>query len=330
MKIAVVILNWNGRSLLEQFLPSVSQYSKEANIYVADNASTDNSVAYVRENFPEIHIIRNKINGGYAKGYNDALKDLSEDIFILLNSDVEVTPGWLPPLLAEFKNSPETAALQPKVLDLKQREFFEYAGAAGGFIDQLGYPYCRGRLFTSLEKDQGQYDDTSVIFWASGACMAIRKKAFYEVNGFDEDFFAHQEEIDLCWRLFNRGWQIKAVGTSKVYHLGGATLNNMNPRKTFYNFRNSLFCLLKNAPTSKVAFLVFLRLVLDAIAGIKFLTERKPWHTVAILKAHFSFYSHLQRFIKKRKNLPKKEKYYCKTSVVYAYYVKGVRKYPYL
>lgn len=327
MKIAVIILNWNGRSLLEKFLPSVCLYSKEATVYVADNASTDSSVEFVQDYYPHVRIIRNKVNGGYAKGYNDALKELSEDIFILLNSDVEVTLKWLDPIIKEFEINPKTAAIQPKICDYKKRDYFEYAGAAGGFIDQMGYPYCRGRLFQHLEKDEGQYDDKTQIFWASGACLAIKKEAFYEAGQFDEDFFAHQEEIDLCWRLNNLGWQVKFVGTSTVYHLGGATLNNMNPKKTFYNFRNSLFALLKNAPGEKMALLIFSRLLLDGLAGLKFLIEMKPKHTLAIVKAHFSFYSNLERIIRKRKNFPKKTNYFHKTSVLYAYFLLGRKRF---
>lgn len=318
----MVILNWNGKALLEQFLPSVVRYSEEAVIYVADNASTDGSVAFVRNNFPQVKIIQNKVNGGYAKGYNDALPQVREDIFILLNSDVEVTHGWLGPVLKEFENFPSTAALQPKILDFRKKEHFEYAGAAGGFIDRLGYPYCRGRIFTTLEKDEGQYDEPAEIFWASGACLAIRKDVFFEEGGFDEDFFAHQEEIDLCWRLYNSGYKVKAIGASKVYHLGGGTLHSMHPRKTFYNFRNSLYALLKNTPGKQTAFLILLRMILDGIAGLKFLAEGKPMHATAILKAHLSFYSHFYRMRKKRKKLSERSKYFDTNSVVVAYYIR--------
>ncbi|MEG9326440.1 glycosyltransferase family 2 protein [Salinimicrobium catena] len=327
MKIAVVILNWNGRALLEQFLHSVTKFSPEAVIYVADNASEDDSVEYLRSHFPEVKIIQNEVNGGFAKGYNDALKHVDEDIFILLNSDVEVTPGWIPPLLAEFDKDPQTAVLQPKILDYRKREYFEYAGAAGGFLDSLGYPYCRGRIFETLEKDHGQYDDTEEVFWASGACMAIRKEAFYRAGAFDEDFFAHQEEIDLCWRINNLGLKVKAVGSSKVYHLGGGTLHSMNPKKTFYNFRNSLFNLLKNAPGKKFLMIILLRMVLDGLAGTKFLLELKPSHTAAIIQGHFSFYSHFKKILKKRRKIPQKKKYFHIRSVVLAYYLIGKRRF---
>lgn len=321
MKVAVVILNWNGRALLEQFLPSVVRNTPEAIIYVADNASTDDSVSYVGENFPQVKIIQNKVNGGFAKGYNDALQHLEEDIFVLLNSDVEVPENWLPPLVVEFGNDPAIAAVQPKIKDFRKKDYFEYAGAAGGFIDALGYPYCRGRIFDTLEQDLGQYNDTIDVFWATGACMAIRKNDFFEAGGFDEDFFAHQEEIDLCWRLFNMGKKVRSVGTSEVFHLGGGTLNSMHPRKTFYNFRNSLFALIKNAPKKGLFFKIFLRLILDGVAAIRLLLLLQPSHTFSILKAHFSFYYHFKKMWKKRNNYLKKRKYYHKSTVVWSYYV---------
>jgi len=327
VKVAVVILNWNGKALLQQFLPSVVQRSPEAIIYVADNASTDDSVPFLRKNFPLVKIIQNKINGGFAKGYNDALQDLQEDIFVLLNSDVEVTEGWLQPLIHEMEQDKKVAALQPKILNYRKKTHFEYAGAAGGYIDAMGYPYCRGRIFETLEEDHGQYDDTKEIFWATGACMMIRKNAFFEAGGFDEDFFAHQEEIDLCWRLYNSGLKVKAVGASKVYHLGGGTLNAMHPRKTFLNFRNSLYTVLKNAPKDKVFIIIFLRLLLDGLAGVKFLIELKPSHSAAIIRAHFQFYRHAAKMWKKRKPSPKKTKYYNNISVVFAYYLQGRKEF---
>lgn len=320
MKIAIVILNWNGRSLLEQFLPSVLQYSQEAKIYVADNASTDDSVNYVHTSYPEVTVIQNKVNGGYAKGYNDALPKIDADIYCLLNSDVEVSEGWLTPVINAFKASEKVAAVQPKILDYKKKNYFEYAGAAGGFIDQFGYPYCRGRIFDTLEEDQGQYDDELEIFWASGACLFIRQNIFEEMEGLDEDFFAHQEEIDLCWRIQNSGYQIKYVGQSKVFHLGGATLDIMNPRKTFLNFRNNLLMILKNTSGIYGWFIIFARLLLDGIAALKFVFEGKTSHCLAILKAHFSFYKKLPTFVKKRKKSGVKKKYYTISSVVWQYY----------
>ncbi|MFD2541693.1 glycosyltransferase family 2 protein [Lacinutrix gracilariae] len=321
MKIAVVILNWNGKELLEKFLPSVVTYSQEATIYVADNASTDHSVDFIKTNYPEIKIIQNTENGGYAKGYNQALQHVEEDIFCLLNSDIEVTKNWLSPILQEFKNNPETAIIQPKILDYKNKDHFEYAGAAGGFIDKYGYPYCRGRIFNSIEKDQNQYQDTT-IFWASGACFFIKKEVFNALNGFDERFFAHMEEIDLCWRAFNLNYKTKYIGASTVYHVGGATLQSSNPKKTYLNFRNSLFTLTKNA-SGVLFFLIFTRLVLDGVAAISFLFQFKFLHILAIFKAHFSYYVALPRLLKERKTISNKKLYYQTKSIVWSYFIQG-------
>jgi len=320
LKLAIVILNWNGTQLLKQFLPSVVAHSTEADIYVADNASTDNSVAYIKTNFPDVKIIQNQENGGYAKGYNDALQHIEADVFCLLNSDVEVTKNWLQPIIETFNKNPKTAILQPKILDFKNKAFFEYAGAAGGFIDKYGYPYCRGRIFDTIEKDNGQYNDTIDIFWATGACLFIKSNIFKALNGFDAHFFAHMEEIDLCWRAKNKGHQIKYVGISTVYHVGGATLNAINPKKTYLNFRNSLFMVTKNAKGNLFT-IIFIRLVLDGIAAVKFLFELKPKHTFAILKAHFNYYYNLNRLLKQRKATKNKIIYYNKTSVVMDYFV---------
>jgi len=326
LKLAIVILNWNGTPLLKQFLPSVIEHSKEAEIYVADNASTDDSVAFVKTHFPSVKIIQNTENGGYAKGYNDALKHVKADVFCLLNSDVEVTENWLTPIIDTFKNNSNTVILQPKILDFKNKAFFEYAGAAGGYIDKYGYPYCRGRIFETLEKDNGQYNDTTEIFWATGACLFIKSDVFKKLEGFDASFFAHMEEIDLCWRAKNQGYSIKYVGTSTVYHVGGATLNAINPKKTYLNFRNSLYTLTKNAKGS-LCYIIFIRLILDGIAAIKFLFELKPKHTFAILRAHFSYYANLKRLLKQRKRVKNKIIYYKKTSVVIDYFVNKNRYY---
>jgi GT2 family glycosyltransferase len=321
LKTAVVILNWNGQKLLEQFLPSVINFSsEEATIYVADNASTDDSIRFIKEHYPSVKIIENAINGGYAKGYNDALHYVEEDIYCLLNSDIEVTENWLTPVIDVFKQEENTAIIQPKLLDFKDKTKFEYAGAAGGFVDLFGYPYCRGRVFNHLETDTKQFDDISEIFWASGACLFIRSKVYHKLGGFDEDYFAHQEEIDLCWRTQNEGFQIKYVGTSTVYHVGGATLQETNPQKTFLNFRNSLLNVVKNVPKQWFLFVVFSRLILDGIAGIKFIIELRPVHTWAIIKAHFSFYRHFNLFLKKRKKLQKKTDYNLHTSIVWQYF----------
>ena len=321
MKTAIVILNWNGKKLLEQFLPSVINFSSnEATVYVADNASTDDSINYIKEYYPSVQIVENAINGGYAKGYNDALQHIDADIYCLLNSDIEVTENWLKPVLKTFKEEINTAIIQPKILDFKDKTKFEYAGAGGGFIDLFGYPYCRGRIFNHLETDNGQFDDIIDIFWASGACLFIRSKVYHQLGSFDEDYFAHQEEIDLCWRVQNEGFNIKYVGTSTVYHVGGATLQETNPHKTFLNFRNSLLNTVKNVPKQWFLFVVFSRLVLDGIAGIKFMFELRPVHTLAIIKAHFSFYKNFNCFLKKRKLLQKKSNYNLHTSIVWQYF----------
>ena len=321
MKIAVVILNWNGKKLLEQFLPSVIQNSPEATIYVADNNSSDDSISYVTSHFPSVKIIKNDYNFGFAQGYNVALQSVDADIFALVNSDVEVTQNWLQPILKTFKNEPNTAIVQPKILDYKRKDYFEYAGAGGGFIDQYGYPFCRGRVFETLEKDCGQYNDTCEIFWASGACFFIRSSVYRELNGFDGDFFAHQEEIDLCWRAKNKKYSIKYNGLSTIYHVGGATLNEESPKKTFLNFRNSLFMLTKNLPKEKLFRIVFFRMVLDGIAGIRFLLQGKFTHLLAILKAHFHYYHLINRNLKKRSDFQLKS-YFKINSIVYNYFIK--------
>ena len=321
MKIAVVILNWNGVKLLEQFLPSVVQYSSEATVYVADNASTDDSISFVKANFTTVQIIKNDYNFGFAQGYNEALKNVNADIFALINSDIEVTENWLQPIIETFKNEAQTAIIQPKILDYKRKEYFEYSGAGGGFIDKYGYPFCRGRIFETLEKDNGQYNDSCEIFWASGACFFIRSSVYKELNGFDSDFFAHQEEIDLCWRAFNNNHIIKYNGDSTVYHVGGATLNEGNPKKTFLNFRNSLLMLVKNLPKESLVKLLFLRMILDGIAGIRFLFQGKILHSIAVLKAHFYFY-HLLSINYKKRGKTQLKKYYKVKSIVYNYYIK--------
>jgi GT2 family glycosyltransferase len=321
-KIAVVILNWNGVKLLEQFLPSVIQFSPEATIYVADNASTDESVAFIKNNFPTVKIVQNKTNQGFAGGYNEALQYINAEIYALVNSDIEVTQNWLKPILETFNVEPETAIIQPKILDFKRKEYFEYAGAGGGFIDQFGYPFCRGRIFDTLEKDNGQYNDKTEIFWASGACFFIRSVVYKELKGFDQDFFAHQEEIDLCWRAINKGYTIKYNSESTVYHIGGATLQQANPQKTYLNFRNSLLMLTKNLPHESLFKVLLVRMLLDGVAGIKFTLEGQFSHCWAIIKAHFSFYRLFLRNYKKREK-NQVEIYFKTKSIVYCYYVKN-------
>jgi GT2 family glycosyltransferase len=324
MKVAVVILNWNGKQLLEQFLPSVVQFSQEATVYVADNASTDDSVAFVRANFPTVSIIVNSTNTGYAGGYNEALQHIEADIYALVNSDIEVTENWLQPIIKTFQNEASTAIIQPKILDFKNKDYFEYAGAAGGFIDQYGYPFCRGRIFDTLEKDNGQYDSNQEIFWASGACFFIRSAVYNQLNGFDTSFFAHQEEIDLCWRATNKGYSIKYLFESKVYHVGGATLQQGNPKKTELNFRNSLLMLTKNLPKKNLYKVLFIRMILDGVAGIQFLLRGQYKHLLAILKAHFAFYKLFSENYAKRGDI-QQTKYYFTKSIVYSYFVNKIR-----
>lgn len=321
-KIAIVILNWNGVKLLETFLPSVVEHSPEAAIYVADNASTDTSIAFVKANFPTVSVIVSRANFGFAGGYNEALQSVQEPIYALVNSDIEVTPNWLQPVITLFDNEPDTAIIQPKILDYKRKNYFEYAGAAGGYLDKFGFPFCRGRIFETIEEDKGQYNDIRAIFWASGACLFIRSSVFHELNGFDADFFAHQEEIDLCWRAFNKGYTVKYCGLSTVYHVGGATLNAGSPHKTFLNFRNSLWMMAKNLPKKQLFPIIFLRLCLDGLAGIQFFFKGKPKHTWAIIRAHFDFYRLISRFLQKRTSY-QKENYYLINSIVYRYFVKN-------
>ncbi len=325
LKIAVVILNWNGEALLERYLPSVIEHSDGADIYLADNASKDGSVAFVKENYPAVKIIQNESNGGFAKGYNDALKYIEADVYCLLNSDVEVTPNWLIPIIKTFEEVPEADIIQPKILDMLRPDHFEYAGAGGGFIDQLGYPFCRGRIFQVLEKDEGQYNDICEIFWATGACMFIKKKVYDALNGFDEDYFAHQEEVDLCWRAQNKGYKVYYVGTSTVFHLGGSTLSNMNPKKTYLNFRNSLFSITKNLPRGKAFPIILSRLLLDGIAALRFIFQGKGRHCFAVIRAHLSYYRQFRKMNRKREKEIFKIKYYKTKSIVWSHYVYGVK-----
>lgn len=299
-KTAVVILNYNGEKYLKKFLPSVLQYTAEAEIYVADNASTDNSIEIMKSQFPQVHLIELEQNFGFCEGYNQALKQIKATYYVLLNSDVEVTDNWLKPLVDVLDNNPDIGVIQPKVLMYDDKSKFEHAGAAGGYIDKLGYPFCRGRIFDELEKDNGQYDDFTEIFWATGACMCIRADLYHQKGGLDKSFFAHMEEIDLCWRIKKAGYKVAFLGKSKVFHVGGGTLNYNSPRKTYLNFRNSLLMLLKNLPSKQLFPVIFTRLVLDGIAGVRFLAQGEVGHFWAIPKAHFSFYRHLPSYLAKR------------------------------
>lgn len=302
--VAVVILNYNGREHLEANLPSVlSTTYQNCEIIVADNASKDDSMEFMLRKYPQVRVIDLQANHGFSKGYNLALEDLEPDIFVLLNSDVQVPEGWLEPLVRVLEKDHTVAAVQPKIRAMDAPENFEYAGAAGGWIDFFGYPFCRGRIFDTVEKDNGQYDQECEVFWASGACMAIRAPLFKSFGGFDPEFFAHQEEIDLCWRLKRAGYKIKFTPRSVVYHLGGGTLEYQSPYKTFLNFRNSYYILLKNERVLKLALLMPLRLCLDTIAAIQFLVQGKWLHAQAVVGAFFSFFLALVTFIKKRLDL---------------------------
>jgi GT2 family glycosyltransferase len=333
MKVSVVILNWNGKKFLSDFLPKVIAYSKDiATVIVADNASTDDSVSFLKQTFPEIRIIQNPENGGFAKGYNDALKQVESDYFILLNSDVEVSPGWIEPLLARLEADQQIGAAQPKMLDYYKRDHFEYAGAAGGFIDSLGYPFCRGRIFSSLEKDNGQYNTDAEIFWATGACMMVRAEVFKKLGGFDEEYFAHMEEIDLCWRIRHAGYKIICCPASAVYHVGGGTLPKSNSRKTYLNFRNNLITVYKNSLGKGLLLKILGRLILDGVAALKFLIEGHPKDFLAVAKAHFYFYRTIPKQRKKRKAIQKNicdpdQTYIFPKSIVSAFYLRGIQKF---
>lgn len=323
-KVAIVILNYNGRKHLESFLPSVVAHTSYP-VIVADNASTDDSVPFLKEHFPRIRLIELPQNYGFAEGYNRALKQVKAMYFVLLNSDVEVSKGWIEPLLHSLESDDKRASVQPKILSYRNKHKFEYAGAGGGLIDHLAYPYCRGRIFESLEEDKAQYDDECEIFWSSGACMMIRSSAYWEAGGFNGFYFAHMEEVDLCWRLKRRGFQVWYNGQSVVYHLGGGTLHSESPLKTYLNFRNSLITLYNNTKGTECFLKVFARLLLDAPAFFFLLSQSKWQNAWQIPKAHYSFYRyillHHEQLIdyKTIKTLPAHA--YGTKSIVWKYYV---------
>ena len=309
MKVAVVILNYNGRKFLEQFLPNVIANCDPAlaEVIVADNASTDDSVAFMRERFPDIRLIENESNGGFATGYNLALQQIEAQYYVLLNSDIEVTPNWIEPVIALMDADPQIAACQPKILSYYHKEQFEYAGACGGFIDKYGYPFCRGRVFQTLENDEGQYDTPMEVFWATGACMFVRADLYHQIGGLDDSFFAHMEEIDLCWRLKNAGYKIYCCPQSRIYHIGGGTLPKNSPRKTYLNFRNNLSLLVKNLPEHHLRRIILYRILLDWVAAFKFLCEGCPKDFRMVFKAHRDFYKRLKTLRKGRKTIEHKQ-----------------------
>ncbi|MBI4929329.1 MAG: glycosyltransferase family 2 protein [Bacteroidetes bacterium] len=333
MRIAIAILNWNGKHLLEKFLPDVIKHSpSHAEVYVIDNASTDGSVEFLKSKFTGVNIICNSINYGFAKGYNEGLKNISADYFILLNSDVQVTQNWIEPVISLMEADSTIAACQPKILNYTIRDEFEYAGGGGGFIDKWGYPFCRGRFFDSFEKDNGQYNDVMEIFWASGACLFIRSKIFFEAGKLDEDFFAHMEEIDLCWRMKNMGYKVMYCPHSVVYHVGGGTLSKISATKTFFNFRNNLILLSKNHAPEYFRIKILLRLKMDALAGLKFLFSGQITHCIAVIRAHWNFFGSLGRTLKKRKAMKKRIKSYTSSavyrkSIVVEYFIRRIKKF---
>lgn len=302
VKAAVVILNYNGAELLKQFLPSVIQHTPSwCRIIVADNASTDQSLEVLQVAFPHIERIELKQNKGFAGGYNQALKQVNAEYYILLNSDIEVTGNWVDPVINFLDQNAQVAACQPKIKSYHHKEYFEHAGGAGGYIDFLGYPFCRGRIFEQTEKDTHQYDDIAEVFWASGAAMFIRSKVFHQMDGFDETFFAHMEEIDMCWRIKRSGHQIFYIPQSVVYHVGGGTLHKSNPRKTYLNFRNNLIMLFKNLQSDSIKQVFFVRLFLDKLAALRFLFSGQPKDAWAVVKAYAFIISHFGRLKQQRK-----------------------------
>ncbi len=313
--VAVVILNYNGEKLLRQFLPSVLKYSSGARIVVADNGSTDGSVNVVKQEFPEVELIPLPENFGFCGGYNRALQQVEADIYVLLNSDVEVTAGWIDPIQAQFDQNPGIAAMQPKILSWHSRDKFEYAGAGGGFIDSFGYPFCRGRLFNHVETDFGQYNDTREIFWASGACLFIRSSVYHQFGGLDEDFFAHMEEIDLCWKINRTESKVFYCGQSTVYHVGAGTLNYESPRKTLLNFRNGIALIYKHFDPMELAYKLPVRLTLDWAAAARFLVQGKVGNAASVLRAHFQFFSHIGESTRKRRAIRGKFPHYSRKNI---------------
>lgn len=332
-KTAVVILNWNGVEMLTRFLPQVIDYSRDdAVVYVADNASTDNSLEVLRKHFPEVNLVVLDKNWGFAEGYNRALEQIEAEYYVLLNSDVEVSHHWLTPMIEFMDNHPDVAACQPKLLSEKSRDSFEYAGASGGFIDCYGYPFCRGRMFDTVETDNGQYDYATEILWATGACMVVRASDFKEAGGFDARFFAHSEEIDLCWRMILMGKKIYCIPDSFVYHIGGATLPKNNPMKTYLNFRNNLTMLYKNLPDSELRHVMRVRAVLDYVAAFQALASGRTGDFKAIINGRKAFKKWLPEYRTVRAEIQSMRKTddikgIYRHSILWQYYAKGHKKY---
>jgi GT2 family glycosyltransferase len=327
-KVAVVILNYNGEKFLRQFLPSVIQYSSEAEVIVADNASTDQSLSILKNEFPQINIITLEKNYGFCGGYNRALKQVNADYYVLLNSDIEVTPNWLTSMIQLLDKNQSIAAVQPKILSYHKKDFFEYAGAAGGFIDALGYPFCRGRIFDHVEKDERQYDDEREIFWATGACLMIRSSVYHQFNGLDDDFFAHMEEIDLCWKIHRTNQKVFYCGRSHVYHVGAGTLDYKNPRKTYLNYRNGLTLIYKHFGAGEIIYKLPMRIALDWVAAVMYLLKGQSSNSLAVLKAHLHFLSNRKQNRIKRKEIQEAYPNYERQSIfsgliIVQYYLRG-------
>ena len=324
MRIGIVVINWNGLELLKKYLKVLIQNSVNHNIYLIDNNSEDESVSYVRSNHSEVNIIKLDKNYGFAEGYNLGILKVKEEFVCIINNDVEVTKDWLKPIVKKFNNYPDLI-IQPKILDINKKTYFEYAGAAGGYIDKYGYPYCRGRIFETIEEDKNQYKDEE-IFWSSGACMFLSKKIFNELGGFDKSFFAHMEEIDFCWRAFNHGYKTHLVSTSKIYHLGAATIKK-DSKKTFLNYRNSLLMLTKNLPLKSLLNTLLIRLIMDILSSLRFILSGKIYHFISIYKAHLHYYLMLRGLLSKRNNGKIRSNYFKINSIVYKYFVQGKKKF---
>jgi GT2 family glycosyltransferase len=332
-KVAVVIIHWNRRALLEQFLPSLLKSSyPNIEFIVADNNSTDDSVEFLRNTYPQVRIISNDDNYGYAGGYNHALKHVDADYFVLLNNDIQVTPKWIEPVIEVMEKDKSIGACQPKMLDYNDKHRFEYAGAAGGYIDLLGYAFCRGRVFETIEEDRGQYSDERTVFWATGACLFVRADVYRQVNGFDENFFAHMEEIDLCWRMQLAGYKMKVIPHAQVYHVGGGTLNKQSSQKTYLNFRNNLIMLTKNLPVSTLLWLIPVRMTLDLLSSVFFMMNGFPSNSYAVHKAHAQYVFKFARWWKLRrqnthfKPLGELTGVY-KPSIVYQHFIRKVKSF---
>lgn len=329
---AVVILNFDGQKWLNKFLPTFIKFSTNADLVVIDNGSNDNSVDFIKKEYPKIKLIQLKENLGFAGGYNEGLKNLNHSYFIIVNSDIEVTENWIEPNIKILESDKNIVAVQPKIKSYYEKNKFEHAGAAGGWIDKLCFPFCRGRIIDTLETDNNNYNDTCEIFWASGACLFVKANEFIELGGFDSSFFAHMEEIDLCWRWKNNGKSIIYNGASTVYHVGGGTLNYNSPHKVYLNHRNNLYMIHKNYKSNTpFVFIIFIRLLLDGVASLKYTISGKPNFIISILKAHYSYYINIRNLNKFRKNNRlqnfKKMKGVLNSSIIWDYYVLQKRKF---